>query len=78
VYRAVRDVFVFALGTEEDLKAGKQSKIDLFPKATTTTLPVPVTPEIVDVAQMIETDISSYSSFHENPSAHKKRLLKIH
>jgi hypothetical protein len=43
------------LATEDDIKAGKQSKLDLgrlFPKATTTP-PAPVTPEIVDVAQII-------------------------
>jgi hypothetical protein len=34
-----------------------------------------VTPEIVDVAQIIETDRSS-SSFHENLSAHNKKIAE--
>jgi hypothetical protein len=30
----------------------------------------------VDVAQMIETDLSSYSSFHENLSAQNKKIAE--
>jgi hypothetical protein len=35
-----------------------------------------MTPEIADVAQIIETDKSSYSSFHENLSAHNKKIAE--